>query len=213
MVCKGCSAKVEKALWAVSGVEHITVDLESKTVRVDGFAGEDELLAALAAVGKPATVVGTEETSSEQTKSARLSLEHTDVQSDSTSEGELLPKPTDHSSFLPAWRHTMAAGPGALKAKGEGATADAPARGMVVLSINGMSCAACVSAVERAVKSLEGVSAVTVSLMGKTGKVYFDNAVTFTDDIVDAIEKVRQSKRLACGFSRLQASIVCSIWP
>ena len=46
---------------------------------------------------------------------------------------------------------------------------------LVLLNIGGMTCAACVGAVERAVRGVSGVTSVSVSLMGKSAKVLFDD--------------------------------------
>ena len=51
MMCPHCKAAVEKALYAVAGVEKVDVDLEGKKVSVTGTAGEDVLKAAVRAAG------------------------------------------------------------------------------------------------------------------------------------------------------------------
>ncbi|KAL1496178.1 hypothetical protein AB1Y20_014795 [Prymnesium parvum] len=146
MTCTGCSSKVERALLAVGGVRRVSVDLSSKLVAVHGGAAAAPLLAALAAIGKPATL----------TDEPRAPWG--DDPSDA-SELELLPKPAaEHCTQL-------------------------------LLAVGGMTCAACVGAVERAVRSVDGVSAVSVSLMGKSGKVHFDKDLTHAGAIVRAIEQ------------------------
>ena len=47
-----------------------------------------------------------------------------------------------------------------------------------MLSIKGMTCAACVGAVERALVAVPGVREVSVSLMGKRGQVFFAPELT-----------------------------------
>ena len=59
---------------------------------------------------------------------------------------------------------------------------------MVVLTIEGMTCAACVGAVERGVRAVKGVNGVTVSLMGKSGKVMYDDGLTTAAEIVAAVK-------------------------
>lgn len=59
----------------------------------------------------------------------------------------------------------------------------------IVLQVEGMSCAHCVSAVEGAVKELPGVESVAVSLADKTATVSFDKAKLETGQIKAAIEE------------------------
>ncbi len=54
-------------------------------------------------------------------------------------------------------------------------------------SVGGMSCAACAAGIERTVKRLRGVSACSVSLMGESMEVEFDEALLFDDEIVAAV--------------------------
>ena len=56
-----------------------------------------------------------------------------------------------------------------------------------LLSINGMTCAACVGAVERALHAVPGVAEVSVSLMGKRGQVFFDSSRVAPPALVDAV--------------------------
>ena len=59
----------------------------------------------------------------------------------------------------------------------------------VVLNVEGMSCQHCVKAVTSAVAALDGVSAVDVSLEGKTASVEYDESVVSLESIKDAIEE------------------------
>ena len=58
MMCtKSCTPRVEKALRAVKGVQSVVVSLESKSALVQGDAHPDELVRAVNATGKIATVI------------------------------------------------------------------------------------------------------------------------------------------------------------
>lgn len=57
------------------------------------------------------------------------------------------------------------------------------------LKITGMSCAACSAAVERAIKRLDGVQAVTVNLLSEKAAVTFDSNVMGMEQIKKAVEK------------------------
>ena len=54
-------------------------------------------------------------------------------------------------------------------------------------NITGMSCAACSSHVEKAVRKLEGVKTADVSLMTNSMVADFDEAVLSADDIIRAV--------------------------
>ena len=54
-------------------------------------------------------------------------------------------------------------------------------------SITGMSCAACSAGIERTVSRLSGVNSVTVSLMGETMLVDYDESLLSAKEIIDAV--------------------------
>ena len=55
--------------------------------------------------------------------------------------------------------------------------------------VGGMSCAACSSGIERAVKRLDGVESVEVSLLEKSMTVIYDESVLSTEKIIATVEK------------------------
>ena len=57
------------------------------------------------------------------------------------------------------------------------------------LKIEGMSCAACVKAVERTVKKLPGINEATVNLSTEKLLVDFNNKEVSIDEIKEAIDK------------------------
>lgn len=58
----------------------------------------------------------------------------------------------------------------------------------IILSVNGMSCSHCESAIKKAVGAMEGVDKVTVSLEGKTVTVDYDTHKVSPDNIKAEIE-------------------------
>ncbi len=56
MMCGGCSSNVEKALADVEGVDTVTVDLENKTVMVEGDIDANAIATIITDAGYPATV-------------------------------------------------------------------------------------------------------------------------------------------------------------
>ncbi|MET4692830.1 heavy metal translocating P-type ATPase [Endozoicomonas lisbonensis] len=61
MSCAGCVAKIEKALKSVDDVKDARVNLAEKTVEVDGLPDVVTLLKALEAIGKPGSLIDSEE--------------------------------------------------------------------------------------------------------------------------------------------------------
>ena len=58
----------------------------------------------------------------------------------------------------------------------------------ITLTVDGMTCSHCVQAVENAVKGLDGVSDVTISLDEKKVTVQFDEKKATVEQISEAIE-------------------------
>ena len=56
-------------------------------------------------------------------------------------------------------------------------------------SVTGMSCSACSSAVERSVKSLEGIKSVEVSLLTNSMTAEYDEKIVSAEKIISAVEK------------------------
>ena len=54
-------------------------------------------------------------------------------------------------------------------------------------SVSGMSCAACSAGIERTLRKINGVSYATVSLMGESMQVEYDENVLSRDDIMQAV--------------------------
>ena len=57
-------------------------------------------------------------------------------------------------------------------------------------SVGGMSCSACSTGIEKALRRLEGVKTVEVSLMAKSMTVDFDEQKTSSDIIIATVEKL-----------------------
>ncbi len=55
MKCGGCSANVEKALAEIDTVQSVEINLETKTVSVEGEFDATEIAAVISAAGYPAT--------------------------------------------------------------------------------------------------------------------------------------------------------------
>ena len=66
MSCAGCVAKVEKALKSVDDVKDARVNLAEKTAEVDGLPDVVTLLLALEAIGKPGTLIESEDNNRRQ---------------------------------------------------------------------------------------------------------------------------------------------------
>ena len=55
MKCSGCSANVEKALQDIDGIESIQIDLDAKTVSIEGEINIIEIANIISTAGYPAT--------------------------------------------------------------------------------------------------------------------------------------------------------------
>jgi copper chaperone CopZ len=56
MMCGGCSSNVEKALAGVAGIDTVSVDLESKTVTIEGDINASAIATLITDAGYPATI-------------------------------------------------------------------------------------------------------------------------------------------------------------
>ena len=61
--------------------------------------------------------------------------------------------------------------------------------GKTVLKVEGMSCSHCENAIKKSVGALDGVSAVTVDLKGKTVTVEYESSKVSLDRIKNEIEE------------------------
>jgi P-type Cu+ transporter len=59
----------------------------------------------------------------------------------------------------------------------------------ITLKVTGMSCSGCSANVEKALKSVKGVSAAKVDLAGKKASVDYDPAVTNESEMAKAVKK------------------------
>jgi len=56
MMCGGCSSNIEKALSNVAEIDAIEIDLENKTVIIEGNIKADEIASIITDAGYPATI-------------------------------------------------------------------------------------------------------------------------------------------------------------
>jgi Cu+-exporting ATPase len=94
------------------------------------------------------------------------------------------PKGTADASYASEMASLLPRGGGAAAAAAPGADADARA----TLAIEGMTCSACSTAAEAALRALPGVSRAAVSLMGAAAEVSYDPALLDAAKLVDAVE-------------------------
>lgn len=147
MLCSGCKDKVDRAARMVRGVAHVDIDLDTHVLSVSGQLATEDVLAAVKAAGYEPCLLSED--------FPAKSSEACPVPSPGASPAASLPKATEGK--VP---------------KGKKVVKDHLHE--VSLTIDGMTCASCVGAVEGGLLSLEGVHSATVSLMGKSGKVAYD---------------------------------------
>ena len=179
MHCASCAQTVERALAGVSGVRSAAVNLltESATVELDRGVATKELVQAVEAVGFQAKAVAkprrTEmaidgmhcascaqaverallSVSGVHTASVNLLTENAHVEGDRD---------------VPLDQLIQAVEAAGYQAKGESQSR------RVDLSVDGMHCASCAQAVERALNEIEGVSGATVNLATEQATVHLD---------------------------------------
>ena len=68
-----------------------------------------------------------------------------------------------------------------------------------LFNVTGMSCAACVSHVEKAVQKTAGVKSVNVNLLMKNMTVEYDETVCSPEDIENSVDKAGYSASLSGG--------------
>ena len=168
MACNGCRGKVERALAQVEGVESASVDLESKLARVTGIAPVAALIAAVADAGKEAVQVANPPAAPAAAPAV----------APAAPAPALAARPPAAKSGLV--QQLFSSEP-FLRASQEASTK---------LSIEGMTCASCVAAVEGRLGEMLGVHSVAVSLMEKKGRVVFDASMVAPSQLVDAVRSV-----------------------
>jgi len=77
----------------------------------------------------------------------------------------------------------------AVAKAGYGVLEDSEKKREIILPISGMTCAACVRAVERAIGKLEGINEVSVNLATEKAKIVYDSSKVRISQIKDAVAK------------------------
>ena len=167
MTCNGCCGKVASALATVQGVTNTSIDLESKVVTVHGCAPPNSLLAALHNAGKVAQLVSH--------RRAAPGASAGEGAADGSLDGGKAEDDADEQERLILRARTAAPKPlGQYEQH-------------LSLTIDGMTCAACVGAVERGLLAMPGVLVASVSLMSKSGRVTIDTRTTRAAKVVAAV--------------------------
>lgn len=178
MMCDHCSSHVYSALQEVPGVDDAVVDLKENGARVRGTATGEALVRAIVAAGYTATIDNS------------LSIDMPHLTSSVPRR-----KPCIRAR-APAPNCATGEDAGLLvMAPSEKETADKYIE-EAVLTITGMSCAACVGAVERGLLAHPAVRDASVSLMATTGKVRFDARRAQPSDLVGIVRMLGYSAEL-----------------
>ena len=170
MTCNGCRGKVERALAQVEGVESASVDLESKLARITGTATVAALIAAVVEAGKEAVQVANPPAAPAAGPPLTVAP--------AAPAAALPAKPPAAKSGLV---HQLFTSEPFLRTSQEATTK---------LSIEGMTCASCVAAVEGRLGDMIGVHSVAVSLMEKKGRVVFDASMLAPDQLAEAVRSL-----------------------
>jgi len=76
MTCASCVTRVEKALLSVPGVKSASVNLATKSARIDGNAGPETLIAAVDDIGYGASLILENNQAKETKRSAGRGKKH-----------------------------------------------------------------------------------------------------------------------------------------
>ncbi|MEP0766701.1 MAG: copper-translocating P-type ATPase [Fimbriimonadia bacterium] len=83
----------------------------------------------------------------------------------------------------------------------------AQAEAVLDVAIEGMTCAACVARVEKALRRVPGVASAEVSLPTERGRVWFDPATAVVADILAAVRKIGYGAEDASRVSRAESEL------
>ena len=143
----------------VRGVRSVAVDMEAHRVDVVGTAAAADVLAAVAAAGYGPVLIGV-------------------TDADAAPQGKACPKPEP-----PAGGGKAERGGGPATKSGQGGGGEQASQGgqggqghvkTVGLAVEGMTCSSCVAAIEGLLLGLEGVTHASISLMGKSAQISYD---------------------------------------
>ncbi|MCY0801725.1 copper-exporting P-type ATPase CopA [Providencia rettgeri] len=157
--CMKCAAKTQQALEAVEGVERAEVDTKSAVVH--GHASVDALISAIKGAGYQASL---SQEGSESPKTEPLTIETEQPEADSAAICD-----------IPAQQSDLDEQPNIT-----------PTDDSVQLLLDGMTCASCVSKVQKALNSVPGVENARVNLAERSALV---TGTAVPEDLINAVIK------------------------
>lgn len=157
--CMKCAAKTQQALEAVEGVERAEVDTKSAVVH--GHASVDALISAIERAGYQASL---SQEGSESPKTEPLTIETEQPEADSAAICD-----------IPAQQSDLDEQPNIT-----------PTDDSVQLLLDGMTCASCVSKVQKALNSVPGVENARVNLAERSALV---TGTAVPEDLINAVIK------------------------
>ncbi|HCR4096114.1 TPA: copper-exporting P-type ATPase CopA [Providencia rettgeri] len=157
--CMKCAAKTQQALEAVEGVERAEVDTKSAVVH--GHASVDALISAIEGAGYQASL---SQEGSESPKTEPLTIETEQPEADSAAICD-----------IPAQQSDLDEQPDIT-----------PTDDSVQLLLDGMTCASCVSKVQKALNSVPGVENARVNLAERSALV---TGTAVPEDLINAVIK------------------------
>jgi len=213
MHCEHCSGRVEETLAALPGVLAASVDLAAETATVRGTATVAELVAAVEAVGFGCEALSPSQQQQQQPQQQQppppqpqqpqpplgsvgaLPLAAASALSTSSGAARTRQPPVFPAMASKTPAEACEAGPadeagpvdeseGLLNGSGRAPSwAASKFERTLTVAVEGMTCTACVGAVERGLRAHPGVLSASVSLMGKAAKIRYDERSTRPDEI------------------------------
>ncbi|BFZ64013.1 Cu(2+)-transporting P-type ATPase [Saitoella coloradoensis] len=173
MTCSSCSTAVSTALTAVPGVHTVSVSLADKlaTVSSEAEVGRGVLVEAIEDCGfdtAAGSVEEEEEEEEEQMTTDSPPPENEQLQKNGSGQTIM------EMGSLPSRSRTLLTAAGGMT---------------TTLSVMGMTCASCTSAIERGLTPLPGVESVTVSLLANRAVIIHDSRTT-AEKLAESVEDI-----------------------
>ena len=201
MVCAACSGAVESKLLALGGVEKVQVSLLGAAAEVSyqsKIISSQSLLEAIEDTGFDCQLRSNEKYKDPDCDTTRIRVTGMTCTACSTALEQAIDRHPSVRSVSVSLateeaviEHYRSISPAELATLVEDTGFDATLlckSDTVVLSIEGMSCSACSSAVESALKSMNGVTSAQVNLLASEAHVSYDQGEVGVRDLVEAVE-------------------------
>ncbi len=192
MTCASCVATIEKALSKTAGVDQANVNLASEKASVEYDPGKVTIKALINTVSDAGYGVATEKTSLKiggmTCASCASSIEKALLGVPGVVSANVNPASEKATVDYLKSEADIRVLKKAVGDAGYQVLEDGAGKKKISLGVSGMTCASCVSHIEKALKGLDGVSSVNVNLATEKATVEYDSATIGMADFRKAVE-------------------------